>query len=181
MVLPVRRMARQLGWHEMAETIRPWRAESSNEGNTMNEQDYPPLPAGVRVGSATYLLMKMWVNADRAQQSARHREELLAYEVTVGNLRADIALTCDFCGCETPDPWHGNTATNRHVHACDACKPKLAPAWHDAPTVPGLWLYAEGDREVYTWVVYEVSSLPSRLYQPDGETRWFGPLPEDRK
>jgi len=30
-------MARQLGWHEMAETIRPWRAESSNEGNTMNE------------------------------------------------------------------------------------------------------------------------------------------------
>ncbi len=56
----------------------------------MNEQDYPPLPAGVRVGSATYLLMKMWVNADRAQQSARHREELLAYEVTVGNLRARL-------------------------------------------------------------------------------------------
>lgn len=56
----------------------------------MNEQDYPPLPAGVRVGSATYLLMKMWVNADRAQQSARHREELLAYEVTVGNLREQL-------------------------------------------------------------------------------------------
>ena len=54
----------------------------------MNEQDYPPLPAVVRVGSAAYLLMKMWVNADRAQQSARHAEELLAYEVTVGNLRA---------------------------------------------------------------------------------------------
>lgn len=54
----------------------------------MNEQDYPPLPAGVRVGSATYLLMKMWVNADRAQQAERHREELVAYEVTVGNLRA---------------------------------------------------------------------------------------------
>ena len=53
----------------------------------MNEQDYPPLPAGVRVGSATYLLMKMWVNADRAQQSARHAEELLAYELTVSNLR----------------------------------------------------------------------------------------------
>ena len=28
------------------------------------------------------------IAADRAQQSARHREELLAYEVTVGNLRA---------------------------------------------------------------------------------------------
>jgi hypothetical protein len=56
----------------------------------MNEQDYPPLPAGVRVGSATYLLMKMWVNADRAQQSARHAEELLSYEVTVGNLRAQL-------------------------------------------------------------------------------------------
>ena len=55
------------------------------------------------------------------------------------------------------------------------------PAWHDAPTEAGLWLRNEGDREVYTWVVYAVSSLPSRLYQPDGETRWFGPLPEDRK
>ena len=30
------------------------------------------------------------IAADRAQQSARHREELLAYEVTVGNLRARL-------------------------------------------------------------------------------------------
>ena len=75
----------------------------------MNEQDYPPLPAGVLFGSATYLLMKMWVNADRAQQSARHREELLAYEVTVGNLRAacdkysEAALLAqpEQCWCDT--------------------------------------------------------------------------------
>ena len=137
----------------------------------MNEQDYPPLPAGVRVGSATYLLMKMWVNADRAQQSARHREELLAYEVTVGNLRADIALTCDFCGCETPDPWHGNTATNRHVHACDACKPKLAPAWHDKPTAPGLWVV--GSRCLH------INELDLPIYERSN-CRWYGPVPEDK-
>jgi hypothetical protein len=32
-------------------------------------------------------MVRQIIAADRAQQSARHREELLAYEVTVGNLR----------------------------------------------------------------------------------------------
>jgi hypothetical protein len=151
-------MARQLGWHEMAETIRPWRAESSNEGNTMNEltdeqitsiaYDCNALPEVVTdetlaifacaviaadralqndawrkaIDDARLSLMLditapdanpaasvkelvSWANElalnpaisseaqaliDRglAIQSARHAEELLAYEVTVGNLRA---------------------------------------------------------------------------------------------
>lgn len=105
-----------------------------------------------------------------ALQAERHREELLAYEVMVGNLRADIALTCDFCGCETPDPWHGNTATNRHVHACDACKPKLAPAWHDKPTAPGLWVV--GSRCLH------INELDLPIYK-DSHCRWYGPIPAD--
>ena len=115
-------------------------------------------------------LVRQIVAADRAQKSARHREELLAYEVTVGNLRADIALTCDFCGCETPDPWHGNTATNRHVHACDACKPKLAPAWHDKPTAPGLWVV--GSRCLH------INELDLPIYGRSN-CRWYGPIPAD--
>ena len=114
--------------------------------------------------------MRQIVAADRALQSARHAEELLAYEVTVANLRADIALTCDFCGCETPDPWHGNTATNRHVHACDACKPKLAPAWHDKPTAPGLWFV--GSRCLH------INELDLPIYK-DSRCRWYGPISDD--
>ena len=89
----------------------------------------------------------------------------------------------------SPTPTERNLATERIERARKAVVTELAkpaptqPAWHDAPNAPGLWLRNEGDREVYTWVVYAVSSLPRRLYQPDGETRWFGPipLPEDTK
>lgn len=96
MVLPVRRMARQLARHEMAETIRPWRAESSNEGNTMTEltdkqiADEFDLMMRPRVLPDFVVFARAVIAADRAQQSARHREELLAYEVTVGNLRARL-------------------------------------------------------------------------------------------
>lgn len=154
-VLPVRRMARQLGWHEMAETIRPWRAESSNEGNTMTEltdkqiADEFDLMMRPRVLPDFVVFARAVIAADRAlqnnawrkaiddarlslmlditapdanpaasvkelvswanelalnpaisseaqalidrglaMQAERHREELLAYEVMVGNLRA---------------------------------------------------------------------------------------------
>lgn len=73
----------------------------------MNEQDYPPLPKAVReiitlhqpadytehvVTGAHYTAdqMRAYVDADRAQQSAHHAEELRAYEVTVANLRAQL-------------------------------------------------------------------------------------------
>lgn len=84
-----------------------------------------------------------------------------------------------------PTPIERKLATERIERARNAvvtelAKPPTQPAWHDAPTEAGLWLRNEGDREVYTWVVYAVSSLPRRLYQPDGETRWFGPIKEDK-
>lgn len=38
-------------------------------------------------------------------------------------------LTCDYCGVETADPWHGsgmlNGVESKHIHACDDCNHKL--------------------------------------------------------
>ena len=105
------------------------------------------------------------VTEDRAQRDAQ-LAKLPPYNQTALEL-------CETCGWKTLIPGEG----------CLNCERSTQPAWHDQPTQPGLWLCNEGDREVYTWVVYAVSSLPSRLYQPDGETRWYGPipLPEDTK
>ena len=52
------------------------------------------------------------------------------------------------------------------------------PAWHDAPTVPGLWV------SDFSWMAQKLGretveffaknrSIPSR--------RWYGPIPEDRQ
>jgi len=96
------------------------------------------------------------VTEDRARRDAEHLAELAAYELTVANLREQLALPetvevllCDFCGCETPDPWHGSTETDHHIHACDACKPKLwasqAPQAQRGEPVAWKWRFADGD------------------------------------
>ena len=45
-------------------------------------------------------------------------------------------LTCDYCGAETGNPWHGsgllNGVESRHIHACDSCKHLLPEASVDA-------------------------------------------------
>jgi len=68
------------------------------------------------------------------------------------------------------DFWARSAATNRHVHACDACKPKLAPAWHDKPTAPGLWVV--GSRCLH------INELDLPIYK-NSNCRWFGPIPDD--
>jgi len=51
------------------------------------------------------------------------------------------------------------------------------PAWHDAPTVPGLWvsdfswMAQKLDRETVEFYAKN-RSIPSR--------RWYGPIPEDK-
>ena len=45
--------------------------------------------------------------------------------------------------------------------------PATAPAWHDAPTVPGLW--------VVNWRLVEVRE---RELWAGQEGRWYGPIPE---
>ncbi len=52
-----------------------------------------------------------------------------------------------------------------------------APAWHDAPDKPGIWLCDEGDI-CYTWTAHSIEILDIK---PEDDARWFGPIPEDTK
>ena len=52
------------------------------------------------------------------------------------------------------------------------------PAWHDAPTVPGVWICDEGDI-CYTWTAHNIEILDQ--FAPGDGLRWYGPIPEDRQ
>ena len=66
------------------------------------------------------------------------------------------------------------------LHA-ELAKPEHpAPAWHDAPTCPGLWLCDEGDSDPYCFTTHRVTWPLNSLLLGDGE-RWYGPIPEDGK
>ena len=48
------------------------------------------------------------------------------------------------------------------------------PAWHDAPTEPGLWFYFESGTGFGE--VLEPYHFPLRSFWKDG-TRYYGPIP----
>lgn len=50
-------------------------------------------------------------------------------------------------------------------------QPQGEPAWHDAPTVPGLWVV--GSRCLH------INELDLPIYK-DSRCRWYGPIPEDK-
>jgi hypothetical protein len=52
------------------------------------------------------------------------------------------------------------------------------PAWHDAPTVPGLWMCNYGDLSVATVNQPDIDTFDP-AYNTGG--RWYGPIPEDRQ
>ena len=56
--------------------------------------------------------------------------------------------------------------------------PATAPAWHEAPTVPGVWICDEGDI-CYTWTAHNIEILDQ--FDPGDGLRWYGPIPEDRQ
>ena len=56
--------------------------------------------------------------------------------------------------------------------------PATAPAWHDAPTVPGLWFCDEGDENPYRFTCHNVSIPLNPHLVGEGE-RWYGPIPPD--
>ena len=47
------------------------------------------------------------------------------------------------------------------------------PAWHDAPTVPGLWWVAG------TAGIFHIDEAALPIYKGSAH-RWFGPIPEDK-
>ena len=85
----------------------------------------------------------------------RHAQELLAMEITLQNMRERHAQ--EICAYEL-------TVQNLRDQIASA------PAWHDAPTVPGLW--------VVNWRLVEVRE---RELWAGQEGRWYGPIPEDKQ
>lgn len=55
--------------------------------------------------------------------------------------------------------------------------PSTAPAWHDAPTVPGLWVCNYGALSVTAVNQPDIDAFDP-AYNAGG--RWFGPIPEDK-
>ncbi len=54
-------------------------------------------------------------------------------------------------------------------------KESLPPAWHDAPTVPGLWINSSSDsiRRIDQHDIDHLMKTPPRAW------RWYGPIPVD--
>jgi len=57
-------------------------------------------------------------------------------------------------------------------------KPETAPAWHDAPTEPGLWLSESTDGTYAAWNISKAVFGGSHWF--NAGRRWFGPIPEDK-
>lgn len=94
---------------------------------------------------------------------------------------------CKKSGCERRDnivPCKHFRAgmTNKSKEECPYCRIEsleaTCPAWHDAPTVPGVWICDEGDI-CYTWTAHNIEILDQ--FDPGDGLRWYGPIPEDRQ
>ena len=94
---------------------------------------------------------------------------------------------CKKSGCERRDnivPCKHFLAgtTNKSKEDCPYCRIEsletTCPAWHDAPTVPGLWFCDEGDENPYRFTCHNVSIPLNPHLVGEGE-RWYGPIPPD--
>ena len=72
----------------------------------------------------------------------------------------------------------------RDKELADAIRAELAkpsaPAWHDAPTEPGLWMCNDGDDNPYRRTTHRVTFPLNQLLVGENE-RWYGPIPQDKK
>lgn len=115
--------------------------------------------------------------------TARHPHEILrdiraalAAPATAPEFPADWAQMIHYPECwdtaaypELRDAIHEALAWS----GCSVCKPATAPAWHVAPTVPGLWLNSVFMKveDVEQWHIDYQMHLEC--------ARWFGPIPPD--
>ena len=58
----------------------------------------------------------------------------------------------------------------------ELAKPSATPAWHDAPTEPGIWICDEVGI-CYTWTAHNIVLLNDPALKDD-ECRWYGPIPQ---
>jgi hypothetical protein len=120
-------------------------------------------------------MTKITVDRDLMERALKIIESAHVFSISdcEVEIRAALAATpsgpekCGHCGRRTIDPpWTISRATQQP-----------APAWHDAPDKPGIWLCDEGDI-CYTWTANSIEILDIK---PEDDARWFGPIPEDTK
>ena len=80
---------------------------------------------------------------------------------------------CDEQNIGEPGVSCGDCPTRDYKH------PATAPAWHDAPTVPGLWVCRQAITDNVQ--AYEVTDQMALNRNLKLKGQWYGPIPEDRQ
>ena len=73
--------------------------------------------------------------------------------------------------------------TNKSKDECPYCRIEsleaTCPAWHDAPTVPGLWVCRQAITDNVQ--AYEVTDQMALNRNLKLKGQWYGPIPEDKQ
>ena len=100
-------------------------------------------------------------------------------ETTLSRMRRG-ERACDAASFSALSAWAG---LNPQDFYFPSTKPATAPvpAWHDAPTVPGLWITTDGQSRPAHWLVCRVIDADHEASQSAKDERWYGPIPADVK
>ena len=125
------------------------------------------------------LISRAIIAADRAQR-VPDADDILRVVCETDpadfNDKRNICISPEDLGDILRDALPSPTPTASKLHVWQAAK-ATCPAWHDAPTVPGIWLCDEGDI-CYTWTVNNIEILDK--FDPVDGLRWYGPIQEDK-
>ncbi len=112
--------------------------------------------------------------------------ERLRAVIEVDRALLEQALDALTCSGDNDDPGHRcshcddyvdrNSVVRQALRAALAA-PQPAPAWRDAPTVPGLWVCHQAITDRIT--AYEVTDEMAFNRNLGLKGRWFGPIPPD--
>ena len=89
--------------------------------------------------------------------------------------QALAALECAYSENYDGAKIHGAKVAIRAALSAPATAPE--PAWHDAPTVPGLWV------SDFSWMAQKLGRETVEFYAKNRSIpsrRWYGPMPEDK-
>lgn len=92
------------------------------------------------------------------------------------NDKRNICISPEDLGDILRDALPSPTPTASKLHVWQAAK-ATCPAWHDAPTVPGLWV------SDFSWMAQKLGRETVEFYAKNRSIpsrRWYGPIPEDK-
>jgi hypothetical protein len=70
----------------------------------------------------------------------------------------------------------GSELPSKQADQMEVTSQGQVPAWHDAPTAPGLWVCLRDSRHKS----YRVRGIEVQVTIPEDGDRWYGPIPEDK-